>query len=262
MNAEITTLDLSLRRKSTIGYSIGMAVYVLVIVALYPAFKDASSLDEMMNQSQAVAALFGISGSLTTPTGWLNANLWANFFPLLILLLTIGYGASCLAGQEHDGLLELVLSLPFPRAKVLGEKIAALVAQATTFCAVVLLASLAGLAFDMTFDLWHLATATLGVLLLGVDFGLLALLIGARTGDRGPAIAIAASVAAASYLVSSMAPLVSWLEPWRVLSLFYWSVGDNQLDAGLSPTAVAILLAVAIVLGVLSLITFERHDLD
>ncbi len=47
----------------------------------------------------------------------MSANIYANFLPLIILLLTIGYGAWCLAGQEHDGRLELVLSLPVhPRA--------------------------------------------------------------------------------------------------------------------------------------------------
>jgi ABC-2 type transport system permease protein len=126
VNTEILTLDLSFRRKSLIGYSVGMALYVLIVVALYPAFKDSNELDQFSQQSEGLAALFGITGSLTTPEGWLNANIYANFLPLLVLLLTIGYGASSLAGQEADGHLELVLSLPFTRTKVVVEKIGAL----------------------------------------------------------------------------------------------------------------------------------------
>ena len=112
MIAAITTLDLSFRRKSLIGYSVGMAVYVLVVVVLYPSFKDSTDLDTFTESSPGVAALFGIAGSLTSPVGWLSANVYANFFPLILLVLTIGYGAFCLAGQERDGQLELVLSLP------------------------------------------------------------------------------------------------------------------------------------------------------
>jgi ABC-2 type transport system permease protein len=262
VNVEITTLDLSMRRKSLIGYSVGMALYVLVVVALYPSFKDSTSLDQFTQDASGVAALFGITGSLTSPTGWLNANIYANFFPLVILLLTIGYGAACLAGQEADGELELVMSLPFSRRVVVVQKVAALVVLALVFSIVVLLSCLLGPVFDLTLDNVHLVGATAGVMLLGIDFGLLALLVGAWTGARGTAIAIAASVASASYLVSSMAPLVSWLQHVRVASLFYWAVGDDQLDKGLSLGALLVLVGVGVVLAVAALVAFERHDLS
>lgn len=261
MNVEIATLDLSMRRKSLIGYSVGMALYVLIVVALYPSFKDSPSLDQFTQDSSGVAALFGITGSLTSPTGWLNANIYANFFPLLVLLLTIGYGAACLAGQEADGELELVLSLPFARKAVVGQKVVTLSVLASVFSLVVLVSCLFGPLFELSIDRTNLAGATIGVLLLGIDFGLLAMLVGALTGARGTAIAIAASVAAASYLVSSMAPLVSWLEPARYASLFYWAVGDDQLDQGLSLAALAVLVGVGAVLSVGALLAFDRHDL-
>jgi ABC-2 type transport system permease protein len=257
VNLEIVTLDLSFRRKSIIGYSLGMAFYVLVVVALYPSFKDATNLDDLMSKATGLAALFGITGSLTSPIGWLNANIYANFFPLLILLLTIGYGSSCLA----DGTLELVMSLPFSRRQVVGQKVAVLVAEALGFSVVVFVFVMVGKGFDLTFDVGHVATATLAVTLLGVDFGLLALAIGGATGKRGTALATTAAVASASYLLSSMAPLVSWLKPARYLSLFYWSVGNGQLGKGLSIGGAAVLVGVAIVLAVLSIVAFDRHDL-
>lgn len=257
----LARLDLSLRRRSIIGYAVGMAVYVLVVVALYPSFKDATNLDQLTKDSPGVAALFGISGSLTSPTGWLSANIYANSFPLLILLLTIGYGAWCIAGQERDGHLELVMGLPFSRGRILGQKITALVSQAVVFSAVVLASCLVGRAFELTVDAGHLTTATLGVTLLGVDLGLVALALGATTGQRGPAIAVTTAIAAASYLVSSMAPLVHWLEPFRYASLFYWAVGDGQLDHGLSPADLGVLLGVAVVASAWAYRAFARHDL-
>jgi ABC-2 type transport system permease protein len=261
MNLEITTLDLSFRRKSIIGYTLGMAVYVLIVVALYPAFKDSTDLDSLTSSSPGVAALFGISGSLTSSTGWLSANVYANFFPLIVLLLTIGYGAACLAGQEKDGHLELVLSLPFSRRRVVVQKVSALLVQASVLCLVTFLAVLAGDWFELTFSATRVATATLGVLLLGLDFGLLTLAIGAATGNRPLAIGVASAVAATSYLVSSMAPVVSWLDPVKYVSLFYWAVGDNQLEDGLSLGAFAVLLGVGSVLAVVATRLFEAHDL-
>jgi ABC-2 type transport system permease protein len=262
VNTEVATLDLSFRRKSLIGYSVGMALYVLVVVALYPSFKDATNLDSLTKDASGVAALFGISGSLTTPTGWLSANIYANFFPLLILLITIGYGAWCLAGQEADGRLELVLSLPFTRSRVVVQKIAVLSIMAFVFSLIVFLFVLAGRGFDLTISVPNVATATLAVMLLGIDFGVLAMAIGAATGARGVAIAVAAGIASASYLISSMAPLVDWLEPLRYVSLFYWAVGNGQLESGLSLGGFAILFGVAAVISVIAVAAFRRHDLS
>lgn len=262
MSAEILTLDLSFRRKSIVGYTVGMAVYVLIVVALYPSFKDSTELDQFAEQSEGLAALFGITGSLTSPTGWLNANIYANFLPLLILLLTIAYGAFALAGQEGDGHLELVLSLPFARSTVVVEKVGAMVVQAVLFGVVTFLSVLVGHWFELSVGTAALAGTTLGATLLGIDFGLLALLIGARTGARGTAIGITAAVASASYLISAMAPLVDWLEPLRYLSLFYWSVANDQLDDGLGLGSALLLLGVGAVLGWASVVAFDRHDLS
>lgn len=44
MLANITRLDLRLRRRSAVGYAAGIAVYTLHVVALYPSFKSSTSL--------------------------------------------------------------------------------------------------------------------------------------------------------------------------------------------------------------------------
>jgi ABC-2 type transport system permease protein len=97
-HADITRLDLLARRRSLTGYAIGLAPYALAVVALYPAFKNTSSLDKLIHADPAAAALFGVTGSISSSGGWLDGNLYANFFPLILLLLTIGYGAASLAG--------------------------------------------------------------------------------------------------------------------------------------------------------------------
>ena len=67
--------------------------------------------------------------------------------------------------------------------------------------------------------------------------------------------------AASCYFVSSMAPVASWLDPAKYLSLFYWSVGDNQLHDGLSAGGLAVLVGVGLVLTVVTLRAFDHHDL-
>ncbi len=261
MTAEVARLDLRSRRKSVVGYAIGLAVYTLVIVALYPAFKDSTGLDSLVTDSPTVAAVFGISGSITSPDGWTNANLYANFLPLIVLLLTIGYGGAAIAGEEEAGRLDLVVALPLSRRRVLLEKVTVMVLQAATVCVVTFACMLAGRAFELDLDPWYLATTTFAVLLLGIIFGCLALAIGASLGERGPALGIAAALASAAYLLSSLGPVVSWLDDWRVLSPFYWAVGDEQLTSGLSWEALVVLLGLTVVAVAGAIVAFDRHDL-
>ncbi len=260
MSSDVALLDLRLRRRSLIGYAVGMAVYAFVVVAIYPAFKNDTSLNDLTAKGSTIAALFGANGPLTTPSGWLNANLYANFVPLIALLLTIGYGASCLAGQDEDGTLGLVATLPVSRSGLLLQKTAAMCLQAIPMSVVTLLCVLAGRGFDLSIGISGLVGVTIGVVLLSIDFGALALLAGAATGSRGAALGLASTVAAAAYLVSSLAPVVGWLHPARFVSPFYYAVGDGQLTRGLSIRDAAVLIAAAAVLVAAANVAFARLD--
>ena len=259
MRAEVLLLDLRLRRRLLLGYTLGMALYALVIVVLYPQFKDAASLDQL--SGSAAAALFGVTGSLTSPAGWLDGNLYQNFLPLVMLLMTIGYGASCVAGQDEEGTLSLAVTLPLTRRGVLLQKVAALGIQAALLAVVTMVCVLVGRSFEVSIGVADLAGISLGVALLGFDFGLLALAVGSWTGSRGLAIAVGASLAAASYLVSSLASVVPWIRPAKYASLFYWSIANGQLERGISAAGAGVLLLVGAVLLLLSLAAFRRLDL-
>ena len=206
MLADVSLLDLRLRRRLLIGYTLGFALYALVIVVLYPEFKNTTSLNNLTKHGSAAAALFGVTGSLTSPSGWLNANLYQNFLPLIMLLITIGYGASCLAGQDEDGTLSLVTTLPISRRNILVQKVATLALQAVVLAFVTMLCMVVGRGFDLTLPVANLAGVSVGVALLGIDFGLLAIAVGSWTGSRGMALGITASIAAASFLLSCTCP--------------------------------------------------------
>jgi ABC-2 type transport system permease protein len=261
MTVAVTGLDLVQRRRGLLAWSAGFAVYVLLIVGMYPSFKDSTGLDEFATNSPEMAALFGITGSLTEPAGWLNANIYANFLPLVLLLLAIGYGAMAIAGQEERGTLALVQVLPISRRRVVLEKAGALAVQVAVVGAVSFVCSLAGRAFDLDVPVADLAWTTVTATLLGIAFGLLALAVGAATGERVHAIAVAGGIAAASYLVASLAPVSDFFHAIRWTSLFFWSVSDDQIGTGVSVADVVVLAATAVLLTVVAVVAYERHDL-
>jgi beta-exotoxin I transport system permease protein len=261
MPTEIARLDLLLRRRSLIGYSLGMAVYTLVVVALYPAFKDSSSLDKLIQSDSTISALFGVSGPISTSGGWLNGNLYANFLPLLMLLLTIGYGAASLAGQDEDGTLCLVAALPTRRTTIVLEKAAAMALQAAALAVAVGVCVMIGRSFDLAVSVGSVASISATTLLLGLVFGLVTMAIGAHTGSRATALGAGTALAAASYLLGSLAPVVSWLHPARYVSLFYWSVANDQITHGARLADYAVLTAVVLCALYAAIASFRRLDL-
>jgi len=260
MRSHVFRLDLRLRRRSTLGYAFGLAAYCLIVVAVYPAFKDTTSLDSLSNST--VAALFGVSGSLTSPVGWLNGNIYENFFPLIILLLTMGYGASCIAGQQEDGILGLVASLPMTRTSILGQKVTAMSVMGLVLATTGAICVLAGRAFQLSVSPGNVVAISASTWLLGIDLGVITMAIGATTGRRGSALGIGGAIAAAAYLISSLAPAVSCIRPARFVSILYWSVGNDQLAHGVSVLDWGVLVAVGSLVTLLAMRQFRRLDLS
>jgi ABC-2 type transport system permease protein len=259
MSADVALLDLRWRRRSLIGYPIGLAVYAITVIAIYPSFAHDTSLDRLTENSK-FAALFGVSGPLTTPSGWLNANLYANFVPLVVLLVAIAYGASALAGQNEDGTLALVATLPVSRRSLVLQKFAALCALIVPVSAATFACVLAGRAFQLPVDIAVLVEISVGVVLLGAVFGALALLLGALTGSRGIALGVSSALAAVAYLISSLAPVVPVIHTIRLISPFYWSVGAGQISTGLGRGHALALTVTAAVLLAAAVLAAERMD--
>jgi ABC-2 type transport system permease protein len=260
MRAELTRLELRIRRRSALAYALGTAAYAALIVALYPSFRDDPALDRFTQGSSAtVAALFGASGSLTSPTGWIDANLYGNVVPLILLLIAIGYGAQAIAGQSEDGTLGPLLTLPVTRGSVLTQKVIALAALVLPTAVVVMIGVVFGRFFGLTIGFGALVGVTIGSLLLALDLGLLAMLIGAVSGSRAVALGFASALALVGYVLSSLAPVVSWLRPARYASLFYYATGAGQLDQP-HPGYLAVLAVVALLIGAATSVAFARMD--
>jgi ABC-2 type transport system permease protein len=258
---DVTRLDLRLRRRATLGYAVGLALYTLAVVAIYPSFKGDSSLDKLVQSDPTMMAAFGVTGSLTSPVGWLNANIFNNFLPVVAVIVAIGYGAWCVAGQDEAGALAPVAALPLTRRSLVAQKGVALAAQLLPTMALTLCCVLLGRFFQLDVGVGELVTATCSIWLLGLGFGLLALVVGVRTGSRGLAIGVSSAVAAAAYLISSFASTISWIRPARFGSPFYWAVGANPLGGGLGAGDLAALVGLPLVLLAAAVVAMRQADL-
>ena len=110
-----------------------------------------------------------------------------------MLLLTIGYGAAALAGQDEDGTLALIAALPVRRRTIIFQKAWAMAVQALLLAATVTVCVFIGRGFQLTVSAGNTVAISAALMLMGLDFGLITMAIGAATGRRGTALGIASA---------------------------------------------------------------------
>lgn len=253
-------------RRGLVWWIVGTGLYAAFMMAFWPTISAAAvDLEVIIDMwPEALRAAFiGQVTDLTSPAGFLMGYLFAMIVPLVFVAYAVGVGSSAIAGEEERGTLDLLLANPVSRGAVLLHKFAALVVGTTVLgLAHYLVLAVGALAVSMDISLVRLAEMHVSVVLLAVAFGALALALGAGRGSRGLATGASWALLLGGYLLNSMATVVDGLEPYRVLSPFYYYVGADPLEHGLDPAHVAVLLGAAAVLVVLAVLGFRRRDLS
>jgi ABC-2 type transport system permease protein len=265
MRPSVTIQTLHGQRRSLLAWSIALAGLIGMYVAVYPSVEGSGSsfsklIDEM---PEAYKALFTTGGGidLSTPAGYLNVELFTFMAPIVVLIYAINSGAAAIAGEEDHHTLEFLLVNAVTRRRVLLEKFGALVGGVACLVSVLWLALLLeGRLAAMDVPIAGSAAALGHLGLLGIEFGGVALLVGAVTGRVGASRGITAALAVAAYLVNALAPLVGWLQPIRTGSPFFQYIGHDPLRNGVSVVAVAVAAASISAVVSIAVFAFERRD--
>ena len=252
------------QRKSLAWWCIGAGILAGVMVAFYPSIEGIEGLQEIVEQyPEGLMAMFGASDftNFSTPAGYLNAELFGFMLPMLIAVFAIGRGSGAIAGEERAGTIELLLSQPVPRTKLVLEKYASMVVSVLALSAFVWLVLVVGArAVGMDIGLMRLAEACLSLALLGLVFGGVAFGTGAVTGRHGLSMALAASVVGGGWVLNALSLLTEAMGPARWLSPFHYYNGDTPLVNGLNPAHAGVMLVVALVCLAIAYVGFQRRD--
>ncbi|MFG1798181.1 ABC transporter permease subunit [Nocardia sp. NPDC049149] len=249
------------QRRGLIGWSIGIALLVLLESAIWPTFSDMSGIQEFLKSyPEAMRKLFNLD-QFATGTGFLNAELFSMMLPILFLVFTIGRGARGIAGEEERGTLELLLvngvspiRLALEQAAVVVTSVAVL--GVVLFGSVVACSAIFGLGIPIAFA----ATGALSMTLLGMEFGLIAAAVGAATGKRVLALSAATILAVGAYMLYVASQLVTAVAPWGPWSPFHQAIAAGPMGAGL-PLPLLWLLAGGICCVLAALPIFDRRDI-
>jgi ABC-2 type transport system permease protein len=196
------------RRRGLVFWAIGIATYVALIVAFWPSIRGDSAMSEAIkNYPDVMKEFFGGAASFdyTKPGGFLNTQLFSLMAPLFLAAFAIGYAASIVAGEERDGQLDLVLSTPVSRQRILLEKALAVALGVGALTLVTLGVILGvGVAVDLGIGVANVVAACGGAGLVALVYGSLTLAVAAATGNRSLAIGIGWAAFAAGYLLEAL----------------------------------------------------------
>lgn len=254
------------RRRSAIGWTIGIFLFFLLQNAFYPSFKDQPNISEMFEDFGDMLEVFGISSeiSLVSPPGWVQGQVFA-FLPVLVVIFTISLGTRALATSEEDGTLELLLANPVDRRRVVSERLVgflALTVAVTTAAGLLTLATLPLLQLTDGVSWAGYFASLLGTVGLGVLFGGLSFAVGASTGRRGLAIGVGAAAALVTYVMNSLAGSVDAAHGLRFFTPFHWFLGRNMLAQGIAVEALTLPFALAALFVAVGVWRFLLRDLQ
>lgn len=250
-------------RRSFLWWSLGLTAFVLISVLTYPSVRDAPDLTEFVEQlPESMKALLGGNLDLASPEGYLNARLFNLLAPLLFLIFAVSMASSAVAGEEERGTLDLLLAYPVSRSSLVLQKFAGIAVSIICLGGALWLAIWVGAALvDMEVHAGRLTAATVSLTLLTLFFAVLALTVGCLTGRRSLSLGIAAAAAIGAYLLNSLAPLADWLEPFRILSPFYYYIDADPLRHALNLAHAAVLAIGSLILLTVAVPGFQRRDI-
>lgn len=250
------------QRRALVGWSLAIAALIAYVVGFWPSLEGSDLLTGFTEDlPEALQAFLG-EADLGTARGYLSAQLFGTLLPTLVIVLAVGKGARIIAGEEEDGLLELLLVQPLPRWRIALEKAAGVLATVAVVVAGAYVVALVGvLVVGMEVTAAELAGGMAGLALLGWLLAAVAFAAGAGTGRRVLAIAGGAAVGVAAYIAATFAGLsagLGWLEsasPWT------WAFGGDALAEGPSAAGVVALLAGTAALLAVGAWRFSRRDI-
>jgi ABC-2 type transport system permease protein len=248
-------------RVAILGWGIGMGV-----TAVSPMASVATliSTPQQREQLAGIASQFKWNAdSIAVDTVGGYAMFKIGIFIFLIAVWPLLAGSRMLRGEEDQGTMDVLLSLPLRRLGVVVQKVAAMwVALAAMGVLIGIVTYLGGRAFKGEFGLTDALMFGLNLSLICAVIGGTALLISQFTSERGPAAGWTAGLLLIFIVVDMVHrvfPNTDWIS--RLSPIYYYNLSKPLVPSyGTSVGGVLVQLALAAVLSGAAVWLFVRRD--
>ena len=252
--------ELFSRWGAVLGWGIGLGLYGVMYVAIYP------QIGEQMKAVADIPLYQAMGIDMHSFEGYMASSL-VGIMPIILAIYVIMTSTATLAGEDDKGTLELIVTMPLKRWQIITMKATALVVVTFLILVIAGLCSAIALSWAKTsFEVDVTPTQFFIAILSGWPITLAFLMIGLFFSAYFPNQATASMAATVIFLVSYfgeiLAGLVESLDAIQRFSLFYYFDSSAELfSKGVQARDVAVLLGVAAVFFILALLSFQRRDI-
>ncbi|AGN01027.1 hypothetical protein L593_05390 [Salinarchaeum sp. Harcht-Bsk1] len=257
---EIARFDAGRRLKGSFALSVGIAFFALLFTSFFPSVEQIDVEEYTEAMPELFRELFNIQ-AMTSVEGFLAVEVYQFIWVLLLPLYVAYLGAGIVAGDADRDRLDVLLSLPVSRSRLLAGKSAALAPVIVLPNVIVPPVVYVGvLALGESID----PMALVAVHALSVPFFLACGAIGVLAsvivldGDLARRVALAAIFAL--YLLESLSVVAE--QDWigAISPMRYYDPTEIMVDGAYDLVGVAALLAIAGVALGIATVRFQRVD--
>jgi len=251
------------KRAFIIGWSLGAGVYRLPNDDIFtPRFiRITAWINCVKSLPPAFQGLVGNLENLKALPTYLGSQLFDVRIPIFISILTIILSVGLTVGEEEKGQLRTLMALPLSRTRILLTKWVVIV----VICFGVTLATLAGIELGLavikeTLDWLVLLRLGSMMWLLAVTIATMIFGIGLATGKKGVTTGLGVFVTVGSFLLTTFASSVDWLQPYENGSILHYFHAPEIAKGTIEPRDVAVYVAIIVIFLVVAFVSFRRRD--
>jgi ABC-2 type transport system permease protein len=249
-------------RGQVIGWSIGIALYGLMMVSFYGDIAGAMDLVEIYESFPSdMVAFFGDAlTSINTPWGYLDTYFF-NYMTVILGIFAVSASASLVVGDEEKGILDLTLAHPISRTALFsGRLLGLLTATLIILCAGWLSWLLPSQSSGLDLTWIEFLRPFLPLLIELLLFGTLALLLSMLVPAGRMAAMITGALLVANYLLLGLSNINEDLKPFMKLTPLYYYQGGRAIE-GINWPWAGWLFAVGVLFTLLAWWRFRRRDI-
>jgi ABC-2 type transport system permease protein len=246
------------RRRSLLSWGLPLGLCSAFIVAIFPSI-EAALTKIAHNYPAALKEAFGV-GELSTVEQYLHAEMLSLIVPLAVGYLAVRSVASGLSGAAESGRLDVLLSAPVSRQRlVTAGFLATAIELAAVLAITLLLTSLGSLLSGAALSFGSALAGFANVWPLALLFGGLGVVVTGFSLRTAIVTGSVAGVLVGMYVVDLVGRLDSSLDAIRYVSVFRYY--GKAIENGIDPFSFLGVTLAAVGLAAVGAVLFARRDL-
>lgn len=251
------------KRAFVVGWGLGLAFLGFLMMIFYPAFHQDMGLDQLISSlPPALQGLVGNLNDLKELPSYIGSQLFEVRIPIFVSILSVILAVGLTVAEEEKGQLRTLAALPLGRSRILIGKWLAIIAISFTATLATIVGIVIGLVtIGETLD--PLVVLRLGAMmwLLSISLATVVFGIGLASGKRGLTMGLGVLIAVGSFILTTFAKSVDWLQPYEHASLLHYFPATVIAKGDIALLDVMVLSGVTLVFLLIGIIFFRRRDI-